>query len=68
MMKWKGCGRKREWPNFKVLPQHLYGRTEENHENPQSVEPVCGPRFEHAISRILRTSVILSTTTFVSAL
>jgi hypothetical protein len=20
MMNWKGCGRKRTWPNFKVLP------------------------------------------------
>jgi hypothetical protein len=23
----KGCGRKRSWPNFKVLSQHLLGRT-----------------------------------------
>jgi hypothetical protein len=23
VMNWKGCGRKRSWPNFKVLSQHL---------------------------------------------
>jgi hypothetical protein len=33
MMNWKGCGRKRSWPNFKVLSRHLPGGTEENHEN-----------------------------------
>jgi hypothetical protein len=29
-MNWKGCGRKRSWPNFKVLSRHLSGRTEED--------------------------------------
>jgi hypothetical protein len=35
MMNWKGYGRKRSWPNFKVLYQQLPGGTEGNHENPQ---------------------------------
>jgi hypothetical protein len=29
-------GRKRSWPNFKVLSQHSPSGTEENHEKPQS--------------------------------
>jgi hypothetical protein len=33
MVNWKGFGRKRLWPNFKVLYWHLPGETEENHEN-----------------------------------
>jgi hypothetical protein len=35
IMNWKGCvcGRKRPWPNFKVLFQQLRGEVEENHEN-----------------------------------
>jgi len=32
MMNWKGFGRKRSWPNFKVLSWHLPGGTEENHK------------------------------------
>jgi hypothetical protein len=36
MMNAKGFGRKQSWPNFKVLSQHLPGRTEENHEKLQS--------------------------------
>jgi hypothetical protein len=35
MMNWKRCGRKWLWPNFKVLSQHLPGRTEEYHDKPQ---------------------------------
>jgi hypothetical protein len=31
-MNWKGCGRRRSWPNFKVLSQYLPGGTEKNHE------------------------------------
>jgi hypothetical protein len=27
MKKWKGFGRKRSWPNFKVLSVHPYGGT-----------------------------------------
>jgi hypothetical protein len=34
MLNWKGCGRKRLWPNFKVLSQNLRGGTEKNHETP----------------------------------
>jgi hypothetical protein len=30
MMKWKGCGRKRPWPNFNLLFQHLSENSEEN--------------------------------------
>jgi hypothetical protein len=33
MTSWKGCGRKRSSPNFKVS-RHLPGGTEENHEIP----------------------------------
>jgi hypothetical protein len=36
---------------FKVLYQHLPGGTEENQE-PQSAQPVSGPRFEPGTSRI----------------
>jgi hypothetical protein len=32
-MSWKGFGRKRPWPNFKVLSHHSPGGTEENCEN-----------------------------------
>jgi hypothetical protein len=33
MIHWKRFGRKRSWANFKVLPRHSPGGTEENHEN-----------------------------------
>jgi hypothetical protein len=33
MMNWKGFGRKRPWPNFKVLSKHSPGVTEESHDN-----------------------------------
>jgi hypothetical protein len=33
MMNWKEFGRKRPWPNFKLLSWHSPRRTEENHEN-----------------------------------
>jgi hypothetical protein len=32
-MNWKDCGRKRLWPNLKVLSKRLPGGTKENHEN-----------------------------------
>jgi hypothetical protein len=32
MINWKGFGRKRLWPNFKVLSQPSPVRAEENHE------------------------------------
>jgi hypothetical protein len=42
MVNWKGFGRKRSWPNFKILSQHLPGGTEENYEKPQSGWSVAG--------------------------
>jgi hypothetical protein len=33
MMNWKGFGRKRSWPDFKVLSQQSPGGTEKNYEN-----------------------------------
>jgi hypothetical protein len=33
MMNWKVLGRKRSWPNLKVLSRHSPGRTEISHEN-----------------------------------
>jgi hypothetical protein len=36
MMTLKGFGRKRLWPNFKVLSQHSPEGIKENHEKPQS--------------------------------
>jgi hypothetical protein len=33
MTNWKGFGRKRLWPNFKILSWHSPGGTEKNHEN-----------------------------------
>jgi hypothetical protein len=38
--------RKLSWVNFKIVSQHLLGGIERNYEKPQSVWPVCGPRFE----------------------
>jgi hypothetical protein len=38
MMNWKGGGRKRLWPNFKLIFQHLPGVIEENKECSQSAE------------------------------
>jgi hypothetical protein len=42
MMSSKGLGRKRSWPNFKVLPRHLPGGTEGSYENPKPGKPVSG--------------------------
>jgi hypothetical protein len=36
MVNWKGVGRKRPWPDFKVLFQNLPGGTEESHGKSQS--------------------------------
>jgi hypothetical protein len=33
LMNCKGFGRKRSWPNFKVLPWDLLGGAEENHKS-----------------------------------
>jgi hypothetical protein len=48
----KGILRKQSWSNFKALPRHLPGGTEEVYEKPQSGLPVSGPRFEPGTSRI----------------
>jgi hypothetical protein len=32
MMNWKGCGKKRAWPNLRYYPS-IFPGTEENHEN-----------------------------------
>jgi hypothetical protein len=63
MMNWKGFGRKRSWPNFKVLSRHSPGRTEENHENNQD-SWLSGPTFEPRTSRIRSRSVSHWTMTF----
>jgi hypothetical protein len=63
-MNWKGFGRNRVWPKFEVLSRHLPGGTEESHEKYQSGLPVSGLRFEPGISRIQRSSVNHSNTTF----
>jgi len=46
------------------LSQHSPGKTEENHESPQSVETATRPRFELGPSqmRILRVTVVLGYT------
>jgi hypothetical protein len=48
----KGYGRKRSWPNFKVLSRHSPRGTKENHEkfNQDSRSPE--PRIEPGTSRI----------------
>jgi hypothetical protein len=56
-MKWIDGGRKRSWPNLKVLPRHFPRRTEENYEKPQSGELVSGYKFEPGTSRIRSKSV-----------
>jgi hypothetical protein len=35
IMTWKGFGKKRSWPNLKILSRHSPGDTEENHDKPQ---------------------------------
>jgi hypothetical protein len=62
----KGLGRKRSWPNFKVLPRNVSGGTEENHEKPQdSRSPVRGlnpgpPEYEARVSTILPLNSVIS--------
>jgi hypothetical protein len=36
VMNWKGFGRKRSWPNFKVLSWYSPEGTEKNHDKPQT--------------------------------
>jgi hypothetical protein len=64
MMNWKGFGRKRSRPAFKVLSRHSPGGTEENHETLNRDSRLPGPRYEPRTSRIESRSVNHSTTTF----
>jgi hypothetical protein len=57
MMNWKGFGRKRLWPYFKVLPRHSPGGTEKTHEKPQLGQPVAGTRIGPGTSQIRSRNV-----------
>jgi len=57
MVNWKGFGRKRWWPNFKILSRHSPEGTEENHENIKKDIRSPGPRSERGILRIQRRTV-----------
>jgi hypothetical protein len=60
---WKGFGRKRSWPNFKVLSRQSPGGNEENHENLNQDSRPLGPRIETGTFRIRSRNVNHSTTT-----
>jgi hypothetical protein len=66
VMNLKGFGRKRSWPDFKVLSRHSPGGTEENTNtknlNQDSHSPV--PKIECGTSRIRSKSFKHSTMTF----
>jgi hypothetical protein len=64
MINYKGFGRKRLWPNFKVLYLRSPGGTEENHKNLYQDSMSPGPRLEPWTSRIRSRSVNHSTKTF----
>jgi hypothetical protein len=64
MMNVKGFGRKRPWPNFKLISQYSPGGTEENYKSLSQDIPVCGPRFEPGSFRIRSGSADHTTTTF----
>jgi hypothetical protein len=57
MMNLKGLGRKRSWPNFKVLSRHSPGGTEENHKNLNQDSRSPEPRIEPGTSGIRSRSV-----------
>jgi hypothetical protein len=61
-MNWK-FGRKRSWPNSKVISRHSSGRTEKNHEN-LSQESVAGAKNWTGTYRIRSSSFNHSTTMF----
>jgi hypothetical protein len=44
MMKWKECGKKRSYPNFKVLSQHLPGEIDENYKKKLSQDSLSPGR------------------------
>jgi hypothetical protein len=62
-MNCKGFGRKRSWPNIKVLSWHLYAETEKKKttKKPLSGYPVSGSKFEARTSRMPSRSVNHST-------
>jgi hypothetical protein len=64
MMKYKGFGRKRSWPNYKVLSCHWLEGAEESHEKPQSGFPVSGSRFKPGTSMNTKHDVYHSITGF----
>jgi hypothetical protein len=58
-MNWKGCGSKRSWPNLSIILK-FSGWTGENHEKPQLLQLVSGPRSEPRISLISRNAIHLT--------
>jgi hypothetical protein len=64
MMNWKGFGKKRSWPNFKLLSRYLSGVTEEKLKNHSQNSRSPGPGLNPGPSK----SVNHSTTTFSSLL
>jgi hypothetical protein len=60
MMNWKGCGRKRSWPNLKVLYRNFHGGTGKTSTASVRTES----RFEFLTSRMRSKSANHSTTTF----
>jgi hypothetical protein len=70
-MNWKGSGRKRSWPNFKVLYRNSPGRTEKNTKTlnqdirspgrdlkPGPLEYEAGPRTRRPVSDELQRTHI----------
>jgi hypothetical protein len=51
---------------FKIISQYLLGGNKDDHKKPLSVQSVSWPRYEPGTSRIWRSSVNHSDTTFVS--
>jgi hypothetical protein len=61
MMNWRGFGRKRFWPNFKVLSQEGLRKTMKSLIQSSRL---LGPRIELGTSRVRGRSVNHSTMTF----
>jgi hypothetical protein len=64
MMNLKGFGRKRSWPNFKVVSWHSSGGMRKTTKNLSQYNRSPGPRFKPGTSQIQSTSVKHSATTF----
>jgi hypothetical protein len=64
-MNWKGCRRKWQWPNFKILSHQFPGGTEKNHEktrNSQSSGRYLNPGLpENEIGVLATRSGIIKT-------